>query len=69
MENKKRTKRRASLVARLRISAQETAPGHRASKTLLMLSMTKYTPGPNPEFCGAVFSDWGPSKRMDASQP
>lgn len=61
------TKWTASLVARFRMSAQETTPGQRSSRTILILSM-RINP-PRPEFCGAVFSVFGPSSRIDASQP
>lgn len=63
------TRRAASLAARLRMSAQETAPGHLISSTVLILSMISNTLLPNPEFCGAFFSAFGPSSSIDASHP
>lgn len=63
------TRRAASLAAMLRMSAQETAPGHLISSTVLILSMISNTLLPNPEFCGAFFSAFGPSSSIDASHP
>lgn len=58
----------ASLAARWSISAQETIPGHRDSRTVLILSIN--TNPPSPRFCGALFSGFGPSSSsIDASQP
>jgi len=58
----------ASLAARWSISAQETIPGHRDSRTVLILSIS--TNPPSPRFCGALFSGFGPSSSsIDASQP
>ncbi|KAM0946522.1 hypothetical protein DsansV1_C09g0095841 [Dioscorea sansibarensis] len=61
------TRAAASLVASCKISAHETIPGHFFSRILFILSMTAKPR--NPEFCGAVFSDSFPSRRIEASQP
>lgn len=61
------TKWAASLVAKLRMSAQETTPGHRSSSTILILSISSNPP--SPWFCGAFFSEFRPSSSIDPSQP